>query len=128
MQLIPIAGEILVEVSGIREIRGVYLENTDVDISVECLNDVDDKKIRLSFKANNNKDFSTVSFAIPIIAYRMIIDRLLNGNKVIVVQDSIDDKLSDTKAIKESLQSNGGIWLDGLPEKIISEIVKYRLC
>ncbi len=128
VQLIQISGETLVEVSGIREISGMYLENTDVDISVECIKDADDKKMRLSIKPNNKSNFTPFSFDIQIIAQRIALAQLVNGCKVIIVPKSIDENFSDTQAIKESLQGNSGIWIDGLPRETISEIVKYCLC
>ena len=123
MQLIQLLEEDIVEVSGISEISGMYLENTDVDISVEYF--VDDKTIRLSIKPKNKKNFIPISFDIQIIAQRILVTRLLNGSKVIIVPKSIDEKWSDTPAIRELLQRTGGIWLDGLPRESIREIVKY---
>jgi hypothetical protein len=123
MQLIQLLEEDIVEVSGISEISGMYLENTDVDISAEYF--VDDKTIRLSIKPKNKKKFIPISFDIQIIAQRILVARLLNGSKVIIVPKSIDEKWSDTPAIRELLQRTGGIWLDGLPRESIREIVKY---
>lgn len=123
MQLIQLLEEDIVEVSGISEISGMYLENTDVDISVEYF--VDDKTIRLSIKPKNKKNFIPISFDIQTIAQRILVARLLNGSKVIIVPKSIDEKWSDTPAIRELLQRTGGIWLDGLPRESIREIVKY---
>jgi len=123
MQLIQLLEEDIVEVSGISEISGMYLENTDIDISVEYF--VDDKTIRLSIKPKNKKNFIPISFDIQIIVQRILVARLLNGSKVIIVPKSIDEKWSDTPAIRELLQRTGGIWLDGLPRESIREIVKY---
>jgi len=123
MQLIQLLEEDIVEVSGISEISGMYLENTDVDISAEYF--VDDKTIRLSIKPKNKKNFIPISFDIQIIVQRILVARLLNGSKVIIVPKSIDEKWSDTPAIRELLQRTGGIWLDGLPRESIREIVKY---
>jgi hypothetical protein len=124
IQLIQIEGETIIEVSGFREISGVYLENTDVDISVEGLRDIDDKIIRLSVEPNTRKDFAAFAFDIQIIAQRITFAQLLNGSKIFIVPKSIDVALNDTQAIKELLQKNGGIWIDGLPRSCISEIIK----
>lgn len=128
VQLIQLAEETLVEVSGIREISGMYLENTDVDIFVECIENIGDKKIRLSIKPNDKSHFTSFFFDVQIIAHRIALAHLVNGCTVVIVPEGIDETLSDSQAIKESLQRNSGIWIDGLPKASISEIVKYCLC
>ncbi|MDF2568847.1 MAG: hypothetical protein K0R55_451 [Sporomusa sp.] len=128
VQLIQISTETLIEVAGIKEISGIYLEDTDVDISVECLTDVNDKKIKLSIKPNNKIIFTPFSFDIQIMAQKIALARLLNGSQIIIVPKSIDENLGDTQAIKELLQSQGGIWIAGLPRETIREMVKYCTC
>lgn len=126
VQLIQITSETLVEVSGIKEISGMYFENNDVAISVECANDVSDKTIKLSIKLTTN-NFVSFSFDIPILAQRIALSQLISGSKVIIVPNSIDEDLCDIQAIKKSLHRNGGIWIDGLPDECIRKIVKFCL-
>lgn len=122
-QLDQIMGETVVEVCGIKEICGVYLENTDVNISVECLEDAGKKKIRLSFQPLNNKTFMPFSFVISLTNQRILLSCLTDGGKVIIMPEDITDNLCDMQAIKAVLQKTGGVWLDGLPAKTIKEII-----
>jgi hypothetical protein len=122
-QLNQIMGENFVEVSGIREVCGVYLENKDVNISVECLEDK--KRLKLSFQPLNSKNFMPFSFVIPITNQRILLSCLTDGGKVIIMPEDITDNLCDIEAIKEVLQKTGGVWLDGLPAKTVKEIINY---
>lgn len=122
IQLIPLAEETLVEVSGVGPING-YFESCDVDVSVEGRPDAGE--IKLSMEPQNKADFTACSFTMHIIYQRLILAHLANGSKMIVVSESVDDNLSDAQEIKESLKTNGGIWIDGLSKEHICEIAKY---
>lgn len=125
VQLVQIAGETLVEVSGGSTMNGIYLENEQVDISVDW--DADEKKIKLTIAAQDHT-IAPVAFALSVAAYRIVLDRLLNGASLVIVPDGIDEDLCDAAAVKSFLQNSGGIWLDGLPREIIQEMLQYYLC
>ncbi|WP_371375044.1 hypothetical protein [Sporomusa aerivorans] len=128
VQLIQIAGDTSVEVSGISEVSGIYLENNDVEISVESSKDIDDKRIKIFVRANSNIGFRTFSFDIQILSQRIALSQMVNGCKVIIVANSIDENLIDPQAIKALLRREGGIWLDELPKEVIREIVQCCIC
>ncbi len=125
IQLGQIAGENVVEVSGIKEVCGIYLEHADVAIAIECVAEAADKKIQLLFTPAGNKAFMPFSFIIPIMAQRLVLARLLDDSKLIIVPESIEEELNDTQAIIAYLQCHGGLWIDGLPKECIKEIVKH---
>lgn len=125
IQLGQMAGENVVEVSGIKEVCGMYLESSDVAIAIECVAEAADKKIQLLFTPSGSKSFTPFSFVISIMAQRLVLARLLDDSKLIIVPESVEEELSDMQAINAYLQRRGGIWIDGLPKESIKEIVKH---
>ncbi|WP_144350024.1 hypothetical protein [Sporomusa termitida] len=125
MQLIQLAGENIVEVSGFSEINGIYLENTDLDISVAPARNSEAKAIQLSIKPGCRGDVMPLAFEIEMLAQRITLSQLVNGSSLFIVPQAIDMNLRDGKAIKAFLQKSGGIWLDRLPQECIREIVNH---
>lgn len=128
IQLGQMAGDNVVEVSGIKEVCGVHLESSDVAIAVGCEEIAADKRIQLFFSPAGSKSFVPFSIAIPVLAQRIVLARLLDDGKVIIVSESIDEDLCDMQAATVYLQNNGGLWMDGLPRETIKEIIKYCSC
>lgn len=128
LQLIQLEGEYIVEVAGFSEISGIYLENTELAISVERAKNNAGQTIALSIRPNSRDDVMPIVFEIPILAQRIILSQLVNGGSLFIAARSIDMNLSDCQAIKAFLQNNGGIWLDSLPKECIREIVNHCSC
>ncbi len=128
LQLIQLEGENIVEVAGFTEISGIYLENTELAISVERANNSTGQTIELSIRPNSRDDVMPIVFEIPILAQRIILSQLVNGGSLFIVARSIDMNLSDCQAIRDFLQNNGGICLDSLPKECIREIVNHCSC
>jgi hypothetical protein len=125
VQLTQMAGENVNEVSGIKEVSGIYLESADAAISVECLADAADRKIKLLFRPNGNKNFTPFSISIPILTQRIIIARLVDDSKIIILPESMDEEVNNEQEIQAFLQRIGGMWIDGLPQETIKEIIAY---
>lgn len=123
IQVAQIAGVNAIEVSGIEEINGLYLENADIAISVTCVTEGADKKIKLSFAPCGNKIFTPFSFAVSVLAQRIIIAHMVDDSKIIIVPESIEEELPDAQAVQALLQQTGGVWIDGLPRESIKEII-----
>ncbi|MBP2636423.1 MAG: hypothetical protein H6Q72_2330 [Firmicutes bacterium] len=123
VQVAQIAGVNAVEVSGIKEIAGLCLDSADIAISVFCVTEGADKKIKLSFAPSGSKTFAPFSFTVSILAQRIIIAHLMDDSKVIIVPESIEEELKDAQEVQAFLQRTGGVWLDGLPSENIKEII-----
>lgn len=128
LQLIQLDEEKIVEVSGFSALSGIYLENTELDISVSPAGQGKNNTIQLSITPNSRADVLPFSFEIEIIAHRITLAQLVNGSSLVVVPAGVDINLSDSLAIKAALQKSGGIWLDRLPKECIREIIKHCSC
>jgi len=125
VQVAHIAGVNVVEVSGIKEITGLCLNSAEIAISVACATEGADKKIKLSCAPGGNKIFTPFSFAVSILAQRIIIAHLLDDSKIIIVPESIEEDLQDDQAVQAFIQRTGGVWIDGLSKDNIKEIIGY---
>lgn len=123
VQVAHIGGVNVVEVSGIKELTGLYLDSSDIAISVTCVTEGADKKIKLSFTPSGSKTFAPFSFTVAVLAQRIIIAHLLDDSKVIIVPESIEEELKDAQEVQALLQRTGGVWMDGLPSENIKEII-----